>query len=161
MLIKAACITILMISGFAIPTSAQSQSRIQGVWRLAQISMASGYVNSNPQPGYYIFTKKYYSIIWVWGDKPRPALPEDIDKATADELRRAFLNFTANAGTYRIEKGKLYLSRVVAKDPNHVLSGEGTTSSVKIVGNTMTITVERHGAVPVDNPMTVKLVRLE
>ena len=161
MLMKAAWITVLMIFGFAIPTSAQSQSRIQGVWRIAQVSTAKGYVNNNPQPGYYIFTKKHYSIIYVWGDQPRPALPDDIDKATADELRRAFINFVANAGTYRIEKDKLYLSRVVAKDPTHMQPRQDTTSSVKFVRNTMTITLERRGEVPVENPITMKLVRLE
>lgn len=161
MLIKAAWISVLVISGFSMPAFAQSQSRIQGVWQIARISTASGYVNSNPQPGYYIFTKKHYSIIYVWGDKPRPILP-DINKATPDELRQVFVNlFVANAGTYRVEKGKLYISRVVSKDPTHMQSGQDTTSSVKIVGNTMTITVERLGGVPVEGRTTVKLIRLE
>jgi hypothetical protein len=151
------------MSGFGIFASAQSRAGIQGVWRVTEIISTgpNGWDNSSPQPGYYFFTKKHYSIIYVGADRPRPLLP-DISKATADELRQVFVNsFVANAGTYRLLKGKLYISRVVAKDPIHMQPGQDTTSSVKIVGNRMTITVEQLGGVPVKNQTTVKLVRLE
>lgn len=158
---KFLCLCGLIVSAFAMSATAQLEKRIQGVWQITEISTTEGLLNSAPQPGLYLFTKKYYSIVYVWGTAPRPILT-DIDKATADELRAVFVNrFVANAGTYHLAKGKLYIHRVVAKDPVHMQPGQDTTSSVKIVGNTMTITVEELNGVPVKNRTTIKFVRVE
>jgi hypothetical protein len=66
-------------------------------------------------PGLIIFTGGYYSIMVVTGDKARPALPQDISKATAAELLAVWRPFTANSGTYEIKGSTLTTHPTVAK----------------------------------------------
>src|SRR5438105_5476482 len=96
-----------------------SQSTLQGVWRVTAVTTTgpNASTNSQPQPGLYIFTAKHYSIVRVNGAKPRPDVPADIDKATADELRAVWDPFTANAGTYEVAGGNLTTRPMVAKNP--------------------------------------------
>jgi hypothetical protein len=142
---------LLITAALGISASAQSKSGIQGVWKITEITTTgtNGATNKSPQPGMYIFTKTHYSIIYV-------------SKATADELRNVFVDsFVANAGKYDVEKGKLHVWPMVAKSPSYMQSGQNATSSVKIVGNTMTITSEDLNGYPVKDPTTMKFTRVE
>jgi hypothetical protein len=74
----------------------------------------SGRHTSDVQPGLIIFTKRYYSTVFVRGFAPRPQLS---DSAKDDELGRVFSPFTANAGTYQRTDSSITFTPIVAKNP--------------------------------------------
>ena len=74
--------------GLSVGSLAQSKPSIQGVWTVAETTGGLGAptdkpdaVNSRPQPGFYIFTPRHYSITRVYGDKPR-MVPKDANNPT-------------------------------------------------------------------------------
>src|SRR5436190_23872119 len=74
---------------------------LKGVWQVNQWITAGpkGRTNNNPQPWYWIFTDRHYTVIGVNGDTPRPALPAPT-KRTARHLSDALDRFVAGFGTY-------------------------------------------------------------
>jgi hypothetical protein len=95
----------------------------------------------NPQPSLYIFANKYYSTMYVSGDKPRPLMANDAnrDTITDEEMRSIFLPFIANAGTYELSGTKLTTHPIVALWPNF-MAGGSATYEFKIEGDTMWLT---------------------
>jgi hypothetical protein len=91
------------------------------VWQVAEVVVtgANAATNAHPQPGFYIFTKKYYSTNRVTSTEPRPAIqPKDPNNtmdaekiALYEELRQ----FTGNAGTYEIQGSTLTIRPLVAR----------------------------------------------
>jgi hypothetical protein len=147
-------------------SGADSQSTIQGVWRVTEVTTTgpNASTNSSPQPSLYIFTPKHYSLIRVNGTTARPHLPVDQEQAaTAAQLLAVFGNdaLTAQSGTYEVADGKLTTRALVARGTAPMASAAFTTSSYKLDGKTLTITSERNGAGPVANPTTWKLTRVE
>ena len=139
-----------------------SAQRVAGVWRLDEMSTSGngGSTDKMTQPSMYLFTKSHYSIIYVNTDKPRST--DDSRKMTAEQLRDTYVtSFVANAGTYSIKSGKITFKPMVAKSPSYMLPGSWVTDTVKISGNTMTMTVESASEGPVTNPITIKLTRVE
>jgi hypothetical protein len=142
----------------------QRPASVVGVWRLVEVTSTgpNANTNKNPQPSLYIFTAKHYSQMSVSGDKPRPAMDQAAQaKATADQLRATWGPFFANAGTYEIKGGELIRRAVVAKNPGVMASGNFSTSSFKLEGNTLTLTTKSTNTGPTPNPTTVKLERVE
>src|SRR5260370_32115695 len=82
--------------------------KLEGVWQGVEVKWTgpNAGTNSNPQPGFYMFTKKHYSTVAVISDKTRPQM-QDLQKATADELRAMWEPFVANTGTYEISDATL------------------------------------------------------
>lgn len=154
---------LLIFTVLSVSATAQSKSGIQGVWSLTEMTTTgpNGSTKRMSQPSMYLFTKKHYSIIYVSSDSPR-AQTIDSSKATAEELRTVFVDsFIANAGTYEFKGGKLTTRPMVAKSPSYMQPGTYLTSSVKIVGNTMTMATESSNKGPSTNPTTFKLIRIE
>ena len=54
-----------------------------------------------------IFTKKYFSMVLIAGDKPQPDLPQ---KATDAQKVATWTPFQASTGTYEV-KGNTYTAR--------------------------------------------------
>jgi len=136
--------------------------KVQGVWSLVEVTTSgtNGSTKQSTQPSMYLFTKKYYSIIFVSSSDPRPEI--DISKATADELRTVFVNdFIANAGTYEMKAGKLTMKPTVAKSPSFMVPGTFSTMSVKIEGDMMTLVSDSSNNGPSTNPTTFRLKRVE
>ena len=146
-------------------SKAASQSAIQGVWRVTEVTTTgpNASTNSNPQPGLYIFTAGHYSIVRVNGTTARPDLPEDQKTATAAQLLAVYGNtaFTAQSGTYEAAGGKLTTRPLVAKNTAPMRSGVFNTASYKLDGKTLTITQELNQTGPIANPTTWKLTRIE
>ena len=143
--------------------SVVAQSNIRGVWQLTEITMTGKFAMTMKvtQPSVYIFTKKHYSKIYVGSDKPRPVL-DDYSKATREQLLSIFVDgFDANAGTYEVKAGKLTLHPIVANSPSDMKDGAWTTYSIKISGNTITLTPESSNTSPASKPVTFKLTRVE
>ena len=137
--------------------------KVEGVWALTEITTTgpNGSTEQMSQPSMYLFTKKHYSIIYVASDTPRNSTT-DSSKMSAEELRSVFVDsFIANAGTYELKAGKLTVHPMVAKSPSYMQPSVFSTSSVKIVGNMMTLVSDSSNTGPSTNPTTYKLKRVE
>ena len=113
------------------------------------------------QPSVYIFTRKHYSKIYIASDKPRPEL-DDYSKATQEQLLSIFVDgFDANAGTYEVKADKLTLHPIVAKSPSDMQKGSWSDYTMKINGDTITLTPESSNTGPSKKTVTFKLTRVE
>jgi hypothetical protein len=160
---KKTFLAVLVAALSCLAVSAQAKTKLEGAWRVTEVTRTgpNAGTNSNPQPGLYVFAGKHYSIVTVNSDKPRPDLPADASKATAAELNAVWGPFTANSGTYEISGDTLTTHAMVAKNPGVMRSGSSATYSIKVQGNTMTITQTKNTNGPVNNPTTTKLMRVE
>jgi hypothetical protein len=146
--ICAACLAILANAPIA-----SAQGNVEGVWKIVEMTSGpNGLTNPNPQPGLYIFTKSYYSLVAVDSDKPRTDLPAQ--NATDAQKIAAWTPFAANAGTYEIKGNVLTMHPVVAMYPNIMKPGSSVTSELKIEGNALWITTKALG-------FKVRLARME
>ena len=147
-------------------SGAASQSTIQGVWRVTEVTTTgpNASTNKSPQPSQYIFTPKHFSFIRINATKTRPEFTMDQEpSATAAQLVAAygFDALSAQSGTYEVADGKLTTRAVVARGNGPMAPGAFSTSSYKLDGNTLSITQERNTAGAVANPTTWKLTRIE
>jgi len=147
-------------------SGAASQSSIQGVWQITQVTTTgpNASTNSSPQPSQYIFTPKHYSIVRVNGTKARPDLTRDQEQSASAAQLLAVYGFdalSAQSGTYEVADGKLTMRALVARNNGAMAPGTSFTSSYKLDGKTLTITSERNPDGPVANPTTWKLTRIE
>lgn len=158
--------SVLVLVG-SLVASAQSgptsQSTLQGVWRVTEVTTTgpNASTNAQPQPGLYIFTSRHYSQVRVTADKPRPDLLADVGKATAEQFRVVWDPFAANAGTYEVAGGNLTTRPIVAKNPGVMKTGAFTVHSFKLDGKILSITGVRNQDGPLASPVTVKLTRIE
>jgi hypothetical protein len=154
---------IALLTTAAFTRSTASKNPIQGVWKVTEVTTTGNNAVhiQNPQPGFFIFTEKYYSFVNEMGDKPRPDLLTPVASASGDELRDAWGPFDAQAGTYEI-KGDEFTGRpLVAKAPANMKPRAFMTRSFKIEGNTLTFVNKATQYGPIANPNTVKLTRVE
>ena len=147
-------------------SGAASQTSIQGVWQVTQVTTTgpNASTNSSPQPSQYIFTPKHYSIVRVNGTNARPDLTRDQEQsATAAQLLAVygFDALSAQSGTYEVAGGKLTTRAIAARNNGAMASGAFSTAAYTVDGKTLTITQERNTAGPVANPTTWKLIRIE
>lgn len=148
----------------------QSKPSIQGVWRPVEVTIT----NPSPAPGartkgshtdlqpaLLIFTGKHYSQILDTSVKPRPTTGFKVaGKPTAEEMQSQWGPFQANAGTYEISGTTLTMRPTVAKNP--ALQGKvPLRSTIKLDGNNLWMTLVEGPTGKVENPATVKYVRVE
>src|ERR1700692_2043137 len=105
-----ACLLVLAVFGVASGCQSNNSNKtpLTGAWRVTErtTSGANGSTNKSPQPGLYLFTSKYYSIVIVNSDQPRPPVPQDTTNVSAADLNAVYgAPFAANSGTYEIEGG--------------------------------------------------------
>lgn len=92
---------------------------LEGAWqRVTETYLGpdTSWTIRGPQPSLYLFTKNYYSMMWVPGTKPRNRLTSD---APLERLS-AFESFRANSGTYKVRDSAVTVHPVVARIPNLV-----------------------------------------
>jgi hypothetical protein len=142
----------------AVPSALAQADKLIGVWKYTEFVSTGPDATSTPaQPGLLIFTKKYWSMIMVSGDKPRPALPQN---ATDAQKLGAWTPFDAGSGTYEV-KGNTYTAKsIVGKDPG-IDPDSFIVIEFKIEGNTLTTTPKATNAGPIDWGGYAKLTRLE
>jgi Lipocalin-like domain len=130
---------LLLTSGIA-PAQQQSMS-LTGAWEVTKIQMTGPNARTvtDPQPGLYLFTGKYFSIMMVMGDHPRPIHPTlpEVPKATAQEILAVYGPYVANTGTYEINGDTLIMHPMVSKNPE--LMGGSVIYSFEIHGNSLTL----------------------
>jgi len=147
----------LIGSGFA------QTNPLQGVWKMTEVTTTGpkGAQQAAPQPGFYLFTGKHYSIVTVNADKPRPDLPQDTNTATLEQLQASWGPFTAQSGTYEVKGAEVTFHALAAKNPSAMKAGNFSTSTFKIEGTTLTLVNKANQAGPATNPTTRKLTRVE
>lgn len=130
---------LLLTSGIA--PAQQKSTSLTGAWEVTKIQMTGPNARTftNPQPGLYLFTGKYFSLMMVMGDHSRPIHPTlpEVPKATAQEILAVYEPYVANTGTYEINDGTLIMHPIVSKNPE--LMGGSVTYSFEIQGNSLTL----------------------
>ncbi|HMG33992.1 MAG TPA: hypothetical protein VKM94_08650 [Blastocatellia bacterium] len=149
---------------------AQTKSPIEGVWKVTEVVLPGtspsdkGTTISNPQPGLFIFTKGYYSQLFVRGDKPRAEVepPKDPQNPTDAEKIALFQQwgpFIANSGTYEMKGATISMKPIVAKSANLMTSGASIVREFKLEG-TNTLWLLPAGDQAANQPR-MKLTRVE
>jgi hypothetical protein len=130
---------VLLTSGIA--PAQQKSTPLTGAWQVTEVKMTGPNARTitNPQPGLYLFTGKYFSIMMVTGDHPRPIHPTlpEVPKATAQEILGVYGPYVANTGTYEVKGDTLIMHPMVSKNPE--LMGGSVTYSFKVQGNSLTL----------------------
>jgi Lipocalin-like domain len=153
-----------------VPRNAERQERLkrgslQGVWQAAEVTVTGPGARTitipEPRSNLIIFTERHYSRVEIHSEGPR-AVPADVTKASADELRAVWGPFVAEAGTYETTGGNVITMRpLVAKNPLAMAPGVFVAYSYKLDGDTLTVTFQKDQNGPIANPVTIKAVRVE
>jgi hypothetical protein len=152
MLTRVFTLTIIIATAFQAP---RKQASIAGAWRVSS-AVESGTPIAQPQPGLYIFTAHYYSVVQVIGSTPRPPLPRNLSSATAAELLATLgPSFASHSGTYDITNINVLLHPSVAKSPA-IMAGMSIGYVYTLKGDTLTLT-----STATTNPTVYTLKRLE
>lgn len=124
---------ILTVSVMALlfPLISFSQSPIKGNWKHIEYHFESpdtSFTWTNMQPSLYMFDDKYYSMMYVGGEKPRPLVSVPIRDFNLEQFRAMILPFLANSGTYEITDNTFIINPIVAMYPNFMENGSWTFS---------------------------------
>ena len=133
------------------PGSAVAQGSLEGAWLRTQTDDADGNVDSEPLPGFWLFTVNHYSMMIVTGNKPRAL--EDAENPSDAQILAAYRSITANSGRYEVEDNQVILHPYVAKSPNFMAGWPETTISFSFVrdGDTLTLTSNDGGMTTFEN----------
>jgi hypothetical protein len=153
-LISAACVIAL-----AAPI-AGAQSKLEGVWKVSEETTTgpNAHTTSNPQPGLFVFTKKYVSTIGIAGDKPRASLSQN---ATDAERVAAYRPLQAWTGTYEVKNGGFIVHVAVSYNPNDMGAGAILRWVFKLDHNSLLLDYKGNQNGPAANSLRLKLVRVE
>jgi hypothetical protein len=128
----------LLLTSDVAPAQQKSTS-LTGAWQVTKVQMTGPNARTitNPQPGLYLFTGKYFSLMMVMGDHPRPIHPTlpEVPKASAQEILAVYGPYVANTGTYEIQGDTLIMHPMVSKNPE--LMGGSVIYSFQIQGNSL------------------------
>jgi hypothetical protein len=150
-----ACVAALAV--LMVVQSASAQGKLEGVWKLTEVTTTgpNASTNTNPQPGFMIFTKKYLSQVGL--QDTQPELPQT--NATDAQKLATWTPLSAAVGTYEIQGKTVTFHQIIRK--NGVKPGFFSTSDFKIEGNTLSVTIKANLSGPIDNAITRKYVRVE
>lgn len=128
----------LLLAGLLMVAQSSTMARqgpsVVGVWRVTAVTHPGG-VNSQPQPGLFIFTKMHYSIVRVASELPRPALGNPNEATAAELLAVLGDSFSASSGTYKQAPGGITVRTIVAKLPVSMLPTSSSTFTVTWQGD--------------------------
>jgi hypothetical protein len=103
-------LVLIVITGAACSTMADSADTLQGVWRVTEIA-AKGKSSSaitNPLPGLAIFTQNHYSLVWMPGEQAQRAFATRWQPTDAEKIER-YGSTVVNSGEYQIAENVLML----------------------------------------------------
>ena len=78
---------------------------------------SSGSSADKPFPNLIIFTRKYYSMIWIFGPEAKRPFAKRWSPTDAEKIQR-FDSLVVNAGTYAVEGSTLIARPLVARIPD-------------------------------------------
>ncbi|MFQ5705443.1 MAG: hypothetical protein ACE5HT_15675 [Gemmatimonadales bacterium] len=111
---------------------------IRGVWQVVERSFTrngSTRIETNPQPGLYIFAERYFSVQEIRESGPRELFTAE----TSDPVRlAAFDVFHAHSGTYDATDSTLTIVPTLAKSPNS-MDGSSYTYRLSYAGDSLKI----------------------
>lgn len=136
---------------------------LEGVWQRLSVTYRgpdTTWTNVRPQPSLYIFTKGYYSMMFVPGTAPRT--PFTSGRPSAAERVTAFDSFRASSGTYEVRDSSLTVRPRVARVPN-LMAGESQDYTYQLRGDTLWLTLDYPWAADTTRlaRVRVRLIRLE
>ena len=135
---------------------------VAGAWRLDEIKTTGGEGKTAKfsNPNIYLFTKGHFSIIRIEGDKPRST--DNWTTMTQEQVVDTFIKqFTASGGTYDMKGETLTMKTTIAKSPGFMARANWISHTVKIDGQTMTLTGTATNEGPIKNPQIMTLTRLD
>jgi hypothetical protein len=135
--------------------SAQAEA-LEGAWRRIEVIGTDGVVTPT-QPGLRLYVDGFYSVQFVPGTEPRPALPDS--NATAADLRATLGRYNATSGTYEVNGDVITQRPTVALNPAGMQPTSSATLTFRIVGDTLWLTQTGTDTGPIDNPTTTRFVR--
>jgi hypothetical protein len=145
-------------------TQTQSGSSIVGVWKVAEREVIGGQnpgTNKSPQPGFFFFTARHYSIMFLGGAEPRANVEDQ--QITTDAQKLALYEhwapLTANAGTYTVKGTTLTTRPLVAKNQG-VMQGNEAVREFKLEGNTLVL-IQKPPAGQTGAEVRIRLTRVE
>ena len=148
---------ILVLSGFA------AAQKVEGAWRLDEATVpgaTDGKTSKFNNPNIYLFTKSHFSIIRVEGDRPRSTEPWM--SMTQEQVVDTYIKqFTASGGTYDMKGNSLTMKTTIAKNPAFMARANWISYTVKLNGQTMTLTATATNEGPIKNPQVLTLIRLD
>ena len=131
-------------SNGTVGVGAQSQSPLEGVWKVLEVSSwvpgADWTVATPPYLSVYIFTPKHYSYMFAPGVGPRRLFAGDPNRPSDAEKIAAYDSIVASSGTYILEGTTLIMSALLHKNPNE-MTGEPLRYSVELESNRLRMTV--------------------
>jgi hypothetical protein len=136
---------------------------LEGVWERLSVTYRgpdTSWTNARPQPSLYIFTKGYYSMMFVPGTTSRTLFTSG--RPSAAERITAFDTFRASTGTYEVRDSNLTIRPRVARVPN-LMAGESQGYSYQLRGDSLWLTLDYPWAADTTRTtrVRVRLVRLE
>jgi len=134
LMMKRITIAVALFAGAANAQSAAPS--LVGVWKVTEITGTNGQTVANPQPGLFIFTRNYYSVVQILGSDPRRETPPTASDA---DLVKIWRPFVAQAGTYEVSGSTFTTRPIAAKNPNRMRSDWRYTFSFKLEGDTLTL----------------------
>jgi hypothetical protein len=168
-LLPAVVVVAVAILASAITSAQQGASStpsLAGAWRISEIRYTGPNARTvtNPQPGIFTATPRYYTFAMVTSDTPRAATKQlpppgpQLDKLIAD----AAIAFFAFGGPYEI-KGNVATFRFdVNMNPNDMGPGRFVEGTTRFEGkDTWLFTQTRSADGPIPNPTTFKWTRLK
>ncbi len=145
-----------------------SMPSLVGAWKVTEIATVGpdvDKVNSEPQPGLFLFTQNHYSMIWTPGNNPREN-SQTIWSPTAEEKIAFFNTIIVNSGIYEQTDSTFTTRPLVAKTPEFIGGSALYTYHARQDTLWLTImnTISRDGVI--DSGITLyrtslKLVRLK
>lgn len=163
-------VVVAILGVIGVSVTGQSKTSIQGVWRQVEITATNpvtppgGFskgTHTNMQPGVIVFTGKHYTVVRDTSAQPRPTAEFKVaGKPTAEEMQARWGPFQAASGTYEMSGTTVTFRPVVAKNP--AIQGKAVLrATIKTDGNSLWYTELEGPAGKVENPVTIKYVRLE
>ena len=117
--------SLMLASLLAVPSlgAAQGSSPLLGVWKVQEIAVTGPRPStiSNPQPGYWVFTPGFYSIVMINSSTPRPKFegPSETERSTPEQKAARYDQwslFAAQAGTYKLQGTTLTARPLVSQE---------------------------------------------
>lgn len=150
--------TLLM----AIQSASAQANKLVGVWQLSEViytgpNARTVKIPPNVQTQIAIFTKKYMTIVGIREKSSRPELPQN---ATDAQKVAAWEPVHAVCMSYEVEGTTIIFKAVILKNPN-VKPGDTMLMDYKFEGDILVQTIKADKNGPVENPYTIKYIRLE
>jgi hypothetical protein len=149
---------LLVVVAASTALTAQSRSPLKGAWKASAVAAGP---NNQPIVGLAIFGDSHYSIMYFDATSERPDIA-NVGTATADDMRKLWNGWVANAGTYEVNGDLVTIHPTGAKNPIVMKPGANEVYRFKIDGDTLSWTQQRNArGVDVTGAATTRFTREE